>query len=65
MTEEVFELTVTIKGSESSYKQKFLVYEKFTWSEHDPVIKQCVDEALANAKIEPENIKVRSLIQYQ
>jgi 3-oxoacyl-[acyl-carrier-protein] synthase III len=57
------ELTVTIKGVESSYKQKFLLYDEFTFNEDDPVIKKCVEEALANAKIEPEDIKVRALLQ--
>ena len=56
------ELTVTVKGEESTYKQKFLVYEEITWSEDDPVIKECVKEALSNAKIEPEDIKVRALL---
>lgn len=57
------ELTVTIKGAESSYKQKFLLYDSYSFNENDPVIKQCVEEALANAKIEPEDIKVRGLLQ--
>lgn len=56
------ELTVTIKGEERSYKQQFLLYEEFKWDENDPIIKQCVDEALSNAKIEPEDIKVRALL---
>lgn len=57
------ELTVTIKGAESSYKQKFLIYDEFSWSENDPMIKKCVEEALESAKIEPEDIKVRALLQ--
>ena len=56
------ELTVTIKGEERTYKQNFLLYEEFKWSEEDPIIKQCVEEALANAKIEPDDIKVRGLL---
>ena len=56
------ELTVTIKGNEQTYKQKFLLYEDIMWSENDRVIKQCVEEALSNAKIEPEDIKIRGLI---
>lgn len=62
------ELYITIKADERSYKQKFLVYEEFIWSENDPVIQGLVKEALENAKIEPHedvNIKIRALIQYQ
>jgi len=59
------ELTVIIKGAESSYKQKFLIYETFTWTESDPTIKQCVEESLSNTKIDPETIMVRATIQYQ
>lgn len=56
------ELTITIKGEESTFKQKFLIYEEYAMSENDPLIKKCVEEALSNAKIEPEDIKVRSLL---
>ena len=56
------ELTVTIKGEDRTYKQKFLLYEEFKWDENDTVIKQCVDEALLSAKIEPDDIKVRALL---
>lgn len=57
------ELSVTIKGSESTFKQKFLLYDEFMWSENDPVIKDCIKQATDNSKIEPEDIKVRALLQ--
>lgn len=56
------ELTVTIKGDESSYKQKFLVYDEMEWHEDDVVIRKCVEESLNNARIEPEKITVRGLL---
>jgi hypothetical protein len=56
------ELTVTVKGDESSYKQKFLIYDEMRWHEDDPVVKACVKEALNNAKIVPDTIKVRGLL---
>lgn len=57
------ELTVSIKGSEQTYKQKFMIYEPFTWAWDDPIIRQCVGEAKSNAKIEDiDDIKVRGLI---
>ena len=63
MAEQVSEVTVTIKGDESTYKQKFLIYGEFTWSENDPQIKNCIKEATDNSKIVPEDIKVRALLQ--
>ncbi len=58
------ELTVTIKGSEQTYKQKFLLYEEFTWSEYDETILNCIKEAQSNATFEEvEDIKVRAMIQ--
>lgn len=59
------ELNITIKGEESSYKQKFLVYEEIVFKEDDPVIKKCLNEALSNAKIEPDDIKIRALMVVQ
>jgi hypothetical protein len=56
------ELTVTVKGEDSTFKQKFLIYDDFVMNENDPVIKNHVKEALANAKIEPDDIKVRCLM---
>ncbi len=58
----MIELSVTIKGAESTFKQKFLVYEDFQFNDTDPIVKKHVEEALSNAKIEPEDIKVRALL---
>lgn len=59
---EVKELTVTVKGDEQTYKQKFLIYEALCMDGEDPIIKKYVDEALSNSKIEPTDIKVRALL---
>lgn len=59
----MIELSVTIKGEDSTYKQKFLIYDSIRLEESDPVIKRCIEEALSNAKIQPEDIKVRALLQ--
>lgn len=58
----MIELTVTVKGEESSYKQKFLCYQPVTMTLDDQTIKECVAQSLANAKIEPEDIKIRVLM---
>lgn len=56
------ELTVSFKSEESTFKQKFLLYETFSLKDDDPVVKKCIHEALQNAKIEPDSIKVRALL---
>ena len=63
--QEVTELTVTVKNSEASYKQKFLLHETYTISSDDKTIRQCVTDTLENSKIEPEDIQVRILLVIQ
>jgi len=60
------ELTVSIKGSEQTYKQKFMIYETFKWSFDDPIVLECVETAKSNAKIpDIDDIKIRGLIVIQ
>ena len=61
------ELTITIKGNEQTYKQKFLTYEPFQMTDTDPYICQCIAESMSNAKIDPEDlkIKVRAALEVQ
>lgn len=61
------ELTVTCKDSDSSYKQKFLVYEDFKMNLDDPVIKAYVQAAKENFNSESDDIdiKVRCLMVVQ
>lgn len=56
------ELTITVKGEDSTYKQKFLIYEDIVLSETDDTVKDCIDQALACAKIEPDSISIRCLL---
>lgn len=53
------EVTVIVKNPEASYRQKFMVYENYTVTPEDPILKQCIDETLSNSKIEPEDIDVK------
>lgn len=62
---QVTELTVTIKNPEASYKQKFVLYEPYQLTPEDPLVKQCIDETLANSKLEPEDISVRVFLSIQ
>lgn len=56
----MFELTITIKGEEATYKHKFLVHEECQFNQDDDVIKAYIAQALAMSKIQPESIKLRA-----
>ena len=58
------ELTVTIKGTDSTYKQKFLIYETVTMSDECPSVKECIEEVKKDYKGDVEEIKVRACFQY-
>jgi len=59
------ELTVSIKSTEATYKQKFLLHNDYSISSNDPTVALCIKETLANSKIEPEDISVRVLMVVQ
>ena len=63
--ENATELTVTIKNVESTYRQKFLLYDPYSMLPDDPVVLQCIDDATKMFKGVPENIQVRSLMVVQ
>jgi len=62
MDKKMIELTVTIKGEDSTFKQKFLIYDPVTMTRDDPIIKDCIETALDSAKITPESIKIKTLM---
>lgn len=53
------ELTVTVKDEEKSFKQKFLLYKPYSVDPHDETVQECIQEAISNSKIIPEDIKIR------
>lgn len=59
----MIEITVSVKGDDSSFKQKFLCYEECVLSPTDNTIQGFIKEAMANAKIEDPEVKVRALLQ--
>lgn len=59
----VCELTVVLKGEESSYRQKFLIYDSFAMNMQDPIVEQCVAEACENFKLKPEEIKIKTTME--
>jgi len=59
------EITVILKNEESTYRQKFLVYEAYTFQFDDPIINDCVNQAKMMFKGDPEEIKVKASLEVQ
>ncbi len=59
------ELTVILKDSDRTYRQKFLIYEDYSVSCNDPLICMCIDEAKKNFDGEPENIQIKIHLEFQ
>jgi hypothetical protein len=59
------ELTVTLKDSDRTYRQKFLIYETYSVSDDDPVIRACIEEAKKNFEGEPENVQIKIHLEIQ
>ncbi len=53
------ELTITIKDDEKRLSKKFLLYDIYTVSDEDMIIKACIDETLKNFDGEPDTISVK------
>lgn len=53
-------LTVIIKNTESTYRQKFSLYEEYTMDPGDPIIQKCIEQTKENFKGEAEDIQIRS-----
>jgi hypothetical protein len=59
------ELTVILKDSDRTYRQKFLVYDSYTPNEDDPVILNCIHEAKKNFDGNPESINIKIHLEIQ
>lgn len=59
------EVTVSIKNSEQTYKEKFLIYDNFSLDQNDPIVKNCVEEAISHFKGEIEKIVLRVRMDIQ
>ncbi len=59
------ELTVILKDSERTYRQKFLIYDVYHPTHDDPVIMGCINEAKKNFDGEPEDIKIKIHLEIQ
>lgn len=58
------EITITIKGEESTYREKFLVYDPITIEHGSPILKDLVFQAKESYKGEVEEIKIRISFQW-
>lgn len=59
------EITVILKDADRTYKQKFLIYEKYSVSEDEILILQCIAEAKKNFEGEPESIQIKIHLEMQ
>ena len=59
------EITVILKDSDRTYRQKFLIYEAYSVSDEDGVICYCIAEAKKNFEGEPETIQVKIHLEVQ
>lgn len=59
------ELTVILKDSERTYRQKFLVYDSYCPVHDDPLIMRCIEEAKKNFDGEPEDINIKIHLEIQ
>jgi hypothetical protein len=59
------ELTVIIKNSESTYRQKFLCYDAYELQPYNPWIQACIEDAKKMFHGEPENINIKATLQIQ
>ncbi len=63
MTPQVTEITVIIKNSESTYRQKFLCYDAYQLQSYDPFVQSCIEDSKKMFHGEPEEITVRASLQ--
>lgn len=59
------ELTVILKDEHRTYRQKFLIYEKYSVWEDEILILQCIEEAKKNFEGEPESIQIKIHLEIQ
>jgi len=60
------ELTVILKYENSTYKEKFLLYDQYTLSYDDIIIGACIKQALAACNGEkPEQIKIKISLEWE
>lgn len=61
----VSEVTITVKNEEKRQTHKSLVYDNFTVSEEDPILKNLMDKAVAEFNDEVEKVQVKITMEVQ
>lgn len=59
------EITVILKDTERTYRQKFLTYETYAVNVDDPTLRNCIEEAKKNFQGEPEEISIKIHLEVQ
>jgi hypothetical protein len=60
------EITIILKDSERTYRQKFLIYNtEYCVNDHDETILNCIIEAKKNFQGNPESVKVKIHLEIQ
>lgn len=54
----MFELSITVKDSESKYKRDFLIYDHCSLSLDDPVIKDAIETTVREFNRTPDTVKL-------
>lgn len=57
------ELTVVLKNSDRTYRQKFLIYEAYAVSAEDPIVLKCLEESKKNFDGEPESVQIKIIME--
>lgn len=59
------ELSVIIKNEEKRQTTKSLIYDDYQVKMDDPIIAQCIADAVKQFGVEPESIKVKIAMEVQ
>ena len=59
------ELTVILKDEDKTFRQKFLIYEKYEASDDDPTILDCIKEARKNFDGDPDSVQIKIHMEIQ
>lgn len=59
------ELTVILKNDDSTYKQKFCLYDAYKFQVDDEIVKDCLEQAKNGAKFSPDEINIRALLSFR
>lgn len=65
MSDVVVEVTVILKDSERTFRQKSLCYERIRLDPRDATIQRLIQEAMENFQGEPDDISIKCSMEVQ